>query len=102
MNASVFMWYQVNKSSIVSQLCVQRDLEVNTCMGCCQINKRLINQSETPQSTEVSVNLQFASYIQYNQPIKTDVLNIELNMFWPEFQCFTLVGYLTDIDHPPA
>lgn len=59
------MWYALNKSYIVKEVCVQRYAEVNTCQGCCTLNMELENEpiGEDAHSTMLITQVQKLNYI---------------------------------------
>lgn len=63
LNMSVMLWYGMNKTMIVKELCVQRNAKENSCQGCCQINKFSVNQNQQQESTEIKVNFELFSFV---------------------------------------
>ncbi|MFB6340080.1 hypothetical protein ACE01N_18745 [Saccharicrinis sp. FJH2] len=60
----------MNHKYIVENLCEQRDLEVNTCNGCCHLKKEIKKVAPEPEKTDkstpanrISIKLRFNDYI---------------------------------------
>ncbi len=57
------IWYGINKTMIVKELCVRRNSQDNSCQGCCQISKFAVNQNQQPESSEIKVNFELFSFV---------------------------------------
>lgn len=59
-----FTWliFKVNQNYIAKNLCVQKDVEDNSCQGCCQLKKQMEQQSEqektspNPNQREITID----------------------------------------------
>ena len=43
----VYISFKMNQDYITKNLCVEKDVKDSTCMGCCQLEKRINNQQES-------------------------------------------------------
>lgn len=52
------LYFESNKEEIVSEICVEKDLEVNTCQGNCHLMK-LLEEDQSDDNEEGTIKLQF-------------------------------------------
>jgi hypothetical protein len=75
----IYVSFKLNQNYISKALCIQKDAEVNTCKGCCQLKKELA-KSEDHEQKEIPFN-------------KTKV---ELSVYHcPDFHNFRFKNHLT-------
>lgn len=53
----VYISFKANQDYIAKNLCVEKDVEGSTCMGCCQLKKRLNEQQEHKKEFPLLQNL---------------------------------------------
>lgn len=61
----VFVSFKMNQDYIAENLCVEKDMEDSTCMGCCQLEKRINEQQENKKEFPEQQNFKhdFTFYI---------------------------------------
>jgi hypothetical protein len=86
----VFPWieYYMNHTYIVENLCVQRNQEVNTCNGCCHLEKEIKKVAPQPEksdsttpSNKINTKLHFDEYILANKGQKSYQLFVSYRFF---------------------
>ena len=66
MQLGVFTWFEINKSFIVKELCIQKDAKENACNGNCQLSKRLSvtkAESESNKSPSLAIDLKMLTFL---------------------------------------
>ena len=66
MQLGTFTWFEINKSTIVKEWCIQKDAQENTCNGNCELAKRLsITQtdSESNESSLPAIDLKLLTFV---------------------------------------
>ena len=95
------MVFEVNREYIAQNLCEQKEVENNTCKGCCQLKKQMKDHSEQEQSNpnqgkpKLIIDF-FASAIHSLCPFNP---SIDFNYY--TFQNISLNRFNEDIFHPP-
>lgn len=51
-NIVIFINFKIHQEYIAKNLCVEKEIENNTCMGCCQLKKE-INENEIPNQLKL-------------------------------------------------
>ncbi len=95
-------WYGINKSEIVKQLCLEKDLEKNTCQGNCELNKTL-SLSETPtqdQEPEFTGSIEVLNFIVPEDSLET-YSNFGLEIDFIPYNQGETKGFKQPIIRPP-
>lgn len=53
----IYISFKANQSYIAKNLCIEKDVENSTCMGCCQLKKQMQNQQERKKEFPLLENL---------------------------------------------
>ena len=53
----VYVSFRLNQDYIAKNLCIEKDVEGSTCMGCCQLKKRMNEQQEQKKEFPLLQNL---------------------------------------------
>jgi hypothetical protein len=98
----VIAWYTINKSEIVKELCIDKEKEVNTCQGNCELSKTLNLSEGKTESQELQFVTAFEalSFILPETIMCCSHLYLENNMihFYQETE---LLGFTSDLLRPP-
>ena len=61
----LYISFKINQDYIAKNLCIEKDVEGSTCMGCCQLKKRMNEQQEQKKEFPLLQNLKqdFTFYV---------------------------------------
>ncbi|MBR9917527.1 hypothetical protein GYB29_07565 [bacterium] len=99
-NLGVLVWYQVEYNTIVTELCINKDVAESNCHGCCVLNDNLQSQSPQQDVPGTVPNFKLLSFI-FPSSIECKVEREE-NKPSPNLLINTLEGYPSPTFHPPA
>ena len=95
--------YVINYSYIIDELCVERDLEVNSCNGSCQlktqVSKNLETENESKTPKPIVIKEVETPYFSIKQNIKYS--EAHNSKFYFSFQLTPLENYLDQQTPPP-
>lgn len=52
----IYLSFKINQDFIAKTLCVEKDVENSSCMGCCQLKKKLADQNEQKEQLPPTQN----------------------------------------------
>lgn len=101
----IYFSFKINQAYIAKNLCVQKEIEGNTCKGCCQLKKELKKAEDQEQKTiPKGFNLK-TELVFYSQPTSVScskqiplLKNVSYSSLDQHFNNSTAI---TDIFHPP-
>jgi len=78
---SPYIQYELNKEFIIKTLCVERNMEVNTCQGKCHLNKEIEKNADKEEphsipSQNPENEIFFISLYGFNSPPPGTISNI--------------------------
>jgi hypothetical protein len=97
----ILLVFNLNQQYIAENLCEQKEIENNTCQGCCQLKKQMEQQNEqdktNPNQTKRKLLIDFFS--------KSNTLHRNINTSKTISYCLRLdielQTFYSDIFHPP-
>ncbi|MFZ4462697.1 MAG: hypothetical protein ACOYN5_02565 [Bacteroidales bacterium] len=101
----IYVSFKINQAYIAKNLCVQKEIEGNSCKGCCQLKKEFKKADDEEQKTlPKGINLK-TEIVYYSHPTTISCSNQILlfkNISYSSFdQHFINSSLITDIFHPP-
>ncbi|MBS2098681.1 hypothetical protein [Carboxylicivirga linearis] len=93
--------FKINQNYIAQNLCIQKEIEDNTCQGCCHLKKELTKQNnqETnlPEESQRKVLIDFFP----NRIISFNPSHTAQKVLFGSYQIFYMLRITKDIFHPP-
>ncbi|PCJ67222.1 MAG: hypothetical protein COA58_02580 [Bacteroidetes bacterium] len=73
---SAVIWYEVNQTYIASELCEQKEVLDNKCLGNCQLSQKLqlTDQSNEENPSKVNVQIEVLNFVLPSEEVSNEYL----------------------------
>lgn len=93
--------FKINQDYIAKNLCVQKEVENNTCQGCCHLKKQMEQQNEQEKSNPNQSREKLLIDLFPLENIKTQPKSVHTTIRYKELQCQFVNSFISDVFHPP-
>ncbi|MBR8536801.1 hypothetical protein KDU71_14600 [Carboxylicivirga sediminis] len=93
--------FKINQDYIAKTLCIQKDIEDNSCQGCCQLKKQMEQQNEQEESNPNQSREKLLIDFFPLEIIKNQPGSAHTTIRYKELQCQFVNSFISDVFHPP-
>ena len=97
----ILLVFNLNQPYIAKNLCIQKEVENNTCQGCCQLKKQMENHNEqdntSPNPSKRKLHIDF--YTPFDSSYKPLYTSKSISYYIKHH--LSIQTFLSDIFHPP-
>lgn len=93
--------FKINQDYIAKNLCIQKEIENNTCQGCCHLKKQMEQQNEQEESNPNQSREKLLIDLFPLENIRIQSGSVHTTIRYQELQCQFVNSFISDVFHPP-